>query len=453
MKKIILLIALTLTSLSLTWGGESPLDQKLQHYVAEFNLRPLDYPQAKSQSLVLLGARLFFETKLSGNQNISCASCHAPAFASGDALPLGIGEGALVSGLDRTQSGAPLLARHSPHLINIGYKDQLAMFWDGRVSFDPDSNIFETPEAALNGVNPKLSAIVKVMTHSTAAQALFPMITPEEMLGASGENDLSSLSEASEIWQGLVDRLLYGAQASAYQGLFLKAYPNVKDVRDFNIGHVAEAIASFERHGFLAIDTPWDEYLRGDHQALSESEKRGAVIFADKGRCVQCHNGPMLSNFEFRNIAIPPIGPGKDGLGQDLGRFLVTGVESDRYRFKVPALRGIALTAPYMHNGAFETLEEVVDHYNHVRHSFMHYETNLLMSKYGKVYDAAIERVFIREQVIEMFNNLDENVWPPIFLSEEERSDLLNFLKLSLTPKKLEYYRPWSASFSWVSGI
>ncbi len=427
--------------------GPAAIDEKLQEYIAQFNLRPMEYPQAKSQDLVMLGARLFFEKKLSGNQNISCATCHAPIFASGDGLPLGLGQGA--SGFDqsRIQNGAPLLPRHSPHLINIGQSDQLTMFWDGRVSFDPLTKIFSTPEPTLNGVNPILKNVARVMTHSASAQALFPLLSPEEMLGQEGDNDIASLGSPELIWQALLDRLLYGAQASAYQALFLRAYPAVTSVDDFNIGHVAEAISAFERHGFVAIDTPWDKYLKGDFGALSAQEKRGALVFSEKGRCVQCHNGPHLSNFEFRNIAVPPIGPGNSEQGQDYGRELVTKNQSDRYRFKVPPLRAVALTAPYMHNGAFSTLEEVVDHYNHVRHSFMHYETKLIMGQFGKVYDKAIERVFVRDRVIEMFNGLDENVWPPIFLTELERSDLLQFLRVSLTPQKLEYYRPWDSSF------
>lgn len=431
-------------------GEPSALDLELKKYVAEFNLKPLNYPEAKPRDLVMLGARLFFEKKLSGNQNISCATCHAPIFASADGLPLGIGQGA--SGFDETraQNGAPLLPRHSPHLINLGQSDQLTMFWDGRVSFDPKSKTFTTPEASLNGARPLLQKVTAVMTHASSAQALFPMLSPEEMLGESGDNEIASLSDPALIWQALLERLIYGAQASAYQSLFLRAFPKVSSIGELNIGHVGEALAAFERHGFVAIDTPWDRYLRGDLAALSESEKRGALIFNEKARCVQCHNGPHLSNFEFRNIATPPIGPGNDSEGQDFGRSLVSGTEADRYRFKVPPLRAVALTAPYMHNGAFSTLEEVVDHYNHVRHSFMHYETTLVMSRYGKVYDQEITRVFVRDRVIEMFNNLDENVWPPLFLSEEERSDLLNFLKVSLTPERLEYYRPWAANISWV---
>ncbi len=419
------------------------LDIKLASYIKEFNLRPLDYPKAKSRELVVLGARLFFEKKLSGNQNIACSTCHAPALASGDAIPLGIGEGA--TGLDsqRRQAGAPLLARHSPHLLNIGQDDQLEMFWDGRVSYDPKLKTFHTPEPGLNGISPDLSHITAVMEHSSSAQALFPMITAEEMLGRAEDNEIAALGAPHLIWEAIVDRLIYGAQASAYQSLFLRAYPDLASVSEINIGHVAEAIASFERHGFVAIDTPWDHYLKGESEALDLSQKRGALVFMERGRCVQCHSGAHLSNFEYRNIAVPPIGPGKDEEGQDLGRYLVTKDPADRYRFKVPPLRGVALTAPYMHNGAFTTLEEVVDHYNHVRHNFMHFQTTLLMNTYGKVYDQAIERVFVRERVIEMFNALDENVWPPLMLSAQERSDLLQFLKLSLTPKKIEYYRPY----------
>lgn len=419
------------------------LDQKLQKYIREFNLQALDYPESMPRAQVFLGARLFFEKKLSGNMNISCGSCHTAIHHSGDGLPLSLGQGFSGHDEDRRQQGSPVLARHVPHLINLGFHDQARMFWDGRVSFDKNTHNFHTPLSILNGVDPLAHEIARTMKHAVSAQALFPLITPAEMLGERGDNEIAALVDPELMWQGLVDRLLFGAQASAYQNAFKEAFPEITDISEIHIGHVAEAIGAFERHGFIANNTAWDRYLRGDRVAMTPAQKRGAFVFMERGRCVNCHNGPHLSDFEYRNIATPPIGPGNNVDAQDFGRFDVTGLESDRYKFRVPALRNVALTAPYMHNGAFTTLGEVVDHYNHARHSFMHFETSALMQKYGKVYDQQIERVFVRERVIEMFASMDENIWPPLFLTVEERTDLLLFLEEALTQKHMEFYKPW----------
>lgn len=422
-----------------TWAQESvELDRQLESYIEKFNYQAIEYPATQPRDLVYLGARLFFEKKLSGNMNISCATCHALEHFTGDALPLALGEGLIGVGDERRQNGAVLLPRHAPHLINIGVEKNKAMFWDGRVSFDEKTHTFKTPDAALDGGS-KLAGHLK---SALSAQALFPLLSREEMLGDPSENEISALTNSAEIWQALLDRLLYGAQAAAYQNAFLKAFPELSHIEEISIAHVAEAIAAYETHGFLVRETPWDRYLRGEKTALGEAEKRGALIFSEKARCAKCHSGALLTNFEFRNIGIPPVGPGKVD-GQDYGHFEVSQNRADRYKFKVPSLRNVALTAPYMHNGAFATLEEVVDHYNHVRHSFMSYQTTLVMKNYGKFYDAKIERVFERDRVVEMFDGLDPEVWPPLFLMEDERADLLLFLRKSLTQESLEFYKPW----------
>ena len=226
--------------------------------------------------------------------------------------------------------------------------------------------------------------------------------------------------------------------------MFKKAFPEVA-TKDINIGHIAEAIYAFEKHAFVINNTPWDKYLRGNKASLTKQEKRGAIVFMDKGRCAECHNGPHLSNFEFKNIAIPPIGPGKTKNNQDYGRYDVTKRDIDKFKFKTPALRNVSLTAPYMHNGAFTSLSSVIDHYDHVRHSFMHYSIDENINKnFNQTYEGDIKRVFVRKEVIDMFSKIDKNVWPPLSLTKSEKDDLLLFLKKSLTQPIPIYYKPWS---------
>jgi cytochrome c peroxidase len=120
---------------------------------------------------------------------------------------------------------------------------------------------------------------------------------------------------------------------------------------------ITRALANFERT-LISGNSPYDQYQQGRQNALNASEKRGMqLFFSDKVNCSSCHN-----NFDFSNYAFENNGLYEEYV--DLGRMRLTGLESDKALFKVPTLRNIAVTAPYMHDGSFHTLEEVVDHYN-----------------------------------------------------------------------------------------
>jgi cytochrome c peroxidase len=122
---------------------------------------------------------------------------------------------------------------------------------------------------------------------------------------------------------------------------------------------IAKAIAAFERT-LISTNSAFDRYSAGDKAALPESARRGLELFQGKARCVLCHNGPNFTDNKFHHIGVPQTGP----LKEDLGRYAVTKRDSDRHAFKTPSLRSVSLTAPYMHTGAFKTLEEVVEFYN-----------------------------------------------------------------------------------------
>jgi cytochrome c peroxidase len=123
--------------------------------------------------------------------------------------------------------------------------------------------------------------------------------------------------------------------------------------------NAAKAIAAFERT-LITPDGPFDAYAHGDKGALSISEKRGLILFIGKAACAQCHNGPTLTDSRFHRLGLSRRLPGPE----DVGRFAVTGKDQDRGAFKTPTLRNVSLRAPYMHDGAFRTLEEVVDFYD-----------------------------------------------------------------------------------------
>ena len=153
-----------------------------------------------------------------------------------------------------------------------------------------------------------------------------------------------------------------------------------------NIRHAYMAIAAYERT-LVQTDTPFDDYMRGDDNALSEQQQRGLGIFAGKGNCIACHNGPLLSNEAYYNLGVPPYdGWDDDPFAQitfrfelyakgvteamyrstkdDPGLYFRTKQETDKGKFRVPSLRYTQYTYPYMHNGMIETLRDVVEFYN-----------------------------------------------------------------------------------------
>ena len=149
------------------------LDDYLRQRLMFFQVDPLELIVKESNTAkVELGKKLFIETNLSGNRNVSCHTCHNPMMGTSDALPL-----------SQTEDGKGVLRRNSQALFNLGQPGQLFMFWDGRVHYNPVDHIFTTPEPALNGKNPQAAHITSVMTSSPSAQAIFPLLSHEEMRG------------------------------------------------------------------------------------------------------------------------------------------------------------------------------------------------------------------------------------------------------------------------------
>jgi cytochrome c peroxidase len=123
--------------------------------------------------------------------------------------------------------------------------------------------------------------------------------------------------------------------------------------------NLAKAIAAFERT-LVATNAPFQRYVSGDTKALSASAQRGFEVFRGKGQCVLCHTPPLLTDNGFHNIGVPQVGP----LAEDLGRYDVTKKDEDKGAFKTSGLYNSGSFAFYMHDGAFSSLEQVVDHYN-----------------------------------------------------------------------------------------
>ncbi|MDX1662456.1 MAG: cytochrome c peroxidase [Candidatus Promineifilaceae bacterium] len=339
-------------------------DALLRAVVAREELVPhpgIEHKEAPS-ALTELGQLLFFDPILGGDQNIACATCHHPthAMADGRVLPIGVGGVGLGPGRSfdtKTPTGSesgraatvnPFLdvyvPRNSPTIINAALLE--VQFWDGRVSLV--DGVVRTPEHSVDS---------HFLTDVLTAQALFPVTSEHEMAGITLGGQTPD-----QVRRTLHRRLLGNAD---YRQLFLEVYgtaaPSMVDI--------SAALAAFQRQ-FIFTAAPWDAYLAGDEAALTEAQKRGALLFfgvlKPEVNCAACHSGDLFTDLQFHDLLVPQLGPGKghglDGR-EDWGRGGITGDPADRYSFRTPPLRNVALTAPYFHSGAYPTLEDAIWHH------------------------------------------------------------------------------------------
>jgi cytochrome c peroxidase len=188
----------------------------------------------------------------------------------------------------------------------------------------------------------------------------------------------------------------------------------------------ATAIAAFELQAFTKARSPFDRYLDRDDAALTIQEKRGALLFFGKARCSVCHNGPLLGANQFANTGVPQIGPGIGAAAPlDLGRGGLPNNDFYRFAFRVAPLRNVELTAPYMHDGAFPTLEAVVRHYNDVPSALRGYDPSPLAPAVRALYHGDATTINA------VLDRLGFGL-APLGLTELEQRDLVMFLK-SLT--------------------
>lgn len=321
---------------------------------AERGIVPLERPAPVREPLVALGRALAFDPILSGNRNIACATCHLPAFATGDGRSLSIGEGGTGLGPARRHPDGVLIPRNAPPLFNLAAARRL--FWDGRVEVD-DAGELRTPAGAQ--LTPAMRGVFQFGPAS--ALAMFPVLNREEMRGrpASG-NELAVIpdDDAAAVWAALMHRL--GA-IPEYRAMFAAAYPGTP-FEAMTFAHASNAMAGFFVDQLTFVDSPWDRFLRGGDRALSAAQLEGARLFLSL-RCSQCHDGAALGDDGFHNVAVAQLGPGTLG-GDDLGRMSVTGLAEDRYRFRTSPLRNVELTGPWGHDGAFTSLRAFIAHYS-----------------------------------------------------------------------------------------
>lgn len=399
-------------------------------------------PPAKST----LGRHLFYDKILSGNKNISCATCHHNTAFTADGLSLSLGEGAKGLGnlrrpLELTETGHvhERVPRNAPHLWNIGALEFSTMFWDGRVASEYDNESGE-----FSFTSPAGNDLLANLENPVAVQAMFPVTSGTEMAGQPGENEIADLtSNLPALWEALAVRL---RAVPEYVSQFQAAFDDVDSAEDITFAHAANAIAAFEMEAGRADNSPFDRYLSGDQGALNDIELNGLRLFYGKANCASCHSGKFQTDHSFRAIAMPQLGPGKgDGPSgrEDFGRFAVTGNEEDKFKFRVPSLRNISLTAPYGHSGAYDTLQAVVRHHLDPVTSFDSYDRSQAVLPSRSDLDA------IDFSVMDSTEEDDDGKTPsdrikeanelaPIPLTDQEVSDLVAFLRCLTDPGKID---------------
>ena len=350
--------------------GDVITPQLVRQLAAARGIVPLPPRPYVRTALAKLGQALAFDKVLSGNHDISCMTCHLPAFATGDGKSLSVGAGGVGLGPPREHPAGTFIPRNAPPLFNLSAMRHL--FWDGRVQVDAQGAV-HTPAGAQ--VTPAMARVFEF--GALSAQPMFPVTNRFEMRGASG-NELAAIPDAdlTGIWAGLMKRL--GA-IGEYRGLFEAAYPGTR-FEDMTFAHASNAIAGFIIDQYSFANSPWDRFLAGNDAALTQRQLAGAQTFLTL-KCSICHNGATLSDDAFHDVAVAQIGPGEGNgasLRDDFGRMNVTGLATDQYLFRTTPLRNVELTGPYGHDGSVTSLRAFVEHYSESNLKLLGYDPSVL---------------------------------------------------------------------------
>jgi cytochrome c peroxidase len=277
---------------------------------------------------------------------------------------------------------------------------------------------------------------------------MFPVTSAAEMAGQAGENAVATaaadgnLAGFDGVWEQLADRV---RAVQEYVSLFFAAYPEIVDPEEITMVHIANAIAAYEDVTFRAINSPVDRFLRGERWALSYNQQIGMRLFYGKAGCSNCHSGPFQTDHDYHAIGMPQIGPGKgdtgpggDGFG-DFGREQVTADPADRYKFRTPSLRNVALTGPWGHDGAYNDLEAMVRHHLNAEDALAAYDTSQAVLPPATAaiestdfvhQDSAVNRAAIAAAI--------DPLLPPIALSDQEVGLLMEFLHALTDPASMD---------------
>jgi cytochrome c peroxidase len=419
--------------------ADEDLDAVLQGYLAAhgFTGRIGSTLEARlgrhiDRQLADVGRQLWFDPIQGLNDDNACGGCHSPTNGFGDTQPIAIGIDN--NGVVGPGRAGPRNQRRSPMVLNTAFYPTL--MWNSRFhapSGDPFDNsqgfVFPAPEGTS----------LSYLPHLLVAQAFIPPTERVEAAGFHfpGTND--------DIRNEVLRRL---NENRNYRELFGRVFTHVKAGAPITFDDVGRAIAEFE-FTLTFADAPIDRYARGSRNALTPSQKRGAVLFFGQANCVLCHavsgaSNEMFSDFDQHVAGVPQISPTSTnmvfdggGANEDFGLEQVTGNAADRYMFRTSPLRNVALQPAFMHNGAFMRLDEAI-----------RYHMDALAS--GPGYSASKLPIDLQGPtgpIQPVLDRLDPLLVRPVVLTDEEVRSLVDFVANGLLdpaaePQKLRRLIP-----------
>ncbi len=422
---------LDLSLAATNYGQQGPLiiglDEQLRAALTAAGVTPFIPDVDPDPDQAELGRLLFFDKILSGNRDTSCSTCHLMTQHTSDGLSISIGTGSEGLGPGRIMGpNRNLHPRNSPDLFNRGVSAFETMFWDSRVAGSHATG-FVSPAGDQLPPAAEFDSLLAVL-------AMFPATARDEMRGLlidPADNELAPFDDEdfTGIWAALMARLV---AIPDYEQMFKEVYPDVP-TDELGFHHAANAIAAFISAAFVSNDSPFDRYVEGDDAALSQAEKLGALIFFEEANCVQCHSGPLFTDQEHHNIGVPQIGPGQPGEEPlDSGRFRETDNPAERFAFRTPPLRNVALTGPWLHSGAYTTLEGVIRQHLQPEAALRGYDVNQLRPDL---------REFVQDEeatLNDILATLDPTVEELPDLTDEQVARLVDFLEALTDPASVD---------------
>ncbi len=427
----------------------------LRQRINQLQITPLTPPERPTEAKVALGKMLFADPILSGNKDAACLTCHRPEAGTADGLALPAGTSAVTDTFGGRTPGPKkeFLPRHVPDLFNRALPEIKTLFWDGRIARRDDGRFVIFDRGYGHTPNNILRELPAELDNLLAAQNLFPVLNRDELRGHP--TDRTIFGEVNEValvqdghlegaWDAYMARLM---SFEGYRELFAAAYPDVAQGQ-LKFFHAANAISAFFNASFTSLNSPYDKFIAGDDSALSDAAARGGALFYGKARCSSCHSGALMSDQDFHNIGIRPMTSGPDRLQSvDFGAQHHTGAGADkRFAFRTPMLRNVTLTAPYMHNGAYNTLEEVIRHKMDARMGLWDYNADILRPEFK------VQVHHSPELLMQVEETLSPLLSEKIPLTDDEVSDLIAFLE-SLTDPNMRDLRAVMVPESVPSGL
>ncbi|MEZ4301822.1 MAG: cytochrome c peroxidase [Polyangiaceae bacterium] len=374
-----------------------------------------------NHALADLGRMLWFDEISGLNNDNSCGGCHSPLTGFGDTQSIAIGiDNNGIAGPGRK---GPRNQRRTPMAINAAFYPKL--MWNGRfasLSGDPFDNSqgfsFPAPEGMSLSNN----------DHLLIAQVHIP---PTERVEAAG---FDFVGDNEAIRAEVVARL---NDSPGYIGAFGAVFPEVDAGSPITYEMFSRAIAELE-FTLVFANAPIDRFARGHEQAMTDAQKRGALLFFGKAKCVNCHavsgdSNEMFSDFDNHVLAVPQIVPTDSNMvydgaaeNEDYGLEQVTGDENDRYKFRTSPLRNLAVAPTFMHNGAFTTIESAIRHHLDVPASVAAFTTShLAPDLQGPLAPMA-----------DALSRVDAELATPTVLTDAEFDDLIAFVRDALTDER-----------------